>query len=339
MMHRFWILVVVACCFVLKAPGSHAQNIYCGKRECYDILEVDRSATLREIKKNYRRLSLLHHPDKNIGNATSKELFQAIAASYEILTDDEKRKSYNYYLDHPNDFAYNMGQYYRHVYAPKSDLRVVIFVVIAIFSVIQWISAQQKYNDALNYFRNSDKLRLMALQVQAERKAEKKGSRPSSGKNKKKAKAQEKEELQEIIEELMSTIEISGGNAKPEIKNLLIVRVFMLPLTAVQYAKWRFSWFYRHTLNDMPYDKDEQQYLICKALGISEEAFLSNEFDDKREEMFRRQIWIPENLEQYREDEEEEFKRKNPEKFKRMMRNKKKKGDFGATSELEEPEF
>ena len=33
----------------------------------YDVLEVDRDASLPDIKKSYRRLALLHHPDQNLG--------------------------------------------------------------------------------------------------------------------------------------------------------------------------------------------------------------------------------------------------------------------------------
>ncbi len=60
----------------------------------YKVLDVDENASQDEIKKAYRKLSLLHHPDKNPGDTTS-EKFKAISEAYETLGDIEKRKEYN----------------------------------------------------------------------------------------------------------------------------------------------------------------------------------------------------------------------------------------------------
>jgi DnaJ homolog subfamily A member 2 len=59
----------------------------------YETLEIDKNATPKEIKKAYFRLSKLHHPDK--GGEEHK--FKEISAAYEILSDPEKRKSYDQY--------------------------------------------------------------------------------------------------------------------------------------------------------------------------------------------------------------------------------------------------
>lgn len=40
--------------------------------------------TLPQIKKAYRRLALVHHPDKNGGNMESAERFKAIQSAYEV---------------------------------------------------------------------------------------------------------------------------------------------------------------------------------------------------------------------------------------------------------------
>uniref|UniRef100_A0A6C0CZX1 J domain-containing protein n=1 Tax=viral metagenome TaxID=1070528 RepID=A0A6C0CZX1_9ZZZZ len=57
----------------------------------YDILEINRSATQEEIKKAYKKLALIHHPDKG-GDAT---VFQDIQAAYETLKDAEKKNLYD----------------------------------------------------------------------------------------------------------------------------------------------------------------------------------------------------------------------------------------------------
>ena len=60
----------------------------------YKILEVDENASQEEIKKSYRKLSLIHHPDKNPGDTNSYK-FKAISEAYETLGDPAKRNEYN----------------------------------------------------------------------------------------------------------------------------------------------------------------------------------------------------------------------------------------------------
>lgn len=58
----------------------------------YDLLEVDRNADDDTIKKNYRKLALKFHPDKNIDNEEeAKKLFQLIQQAYEVLSDPQER--------------------------------------------------------------------------------------------------------------------------------------------------------------------------------------------------------------------------------------------------------
>lgn len=64
----------------------------------YDVLNVSREASADEIKRAYRSLSLKWHPDRNPSpEAISK--FQEISAAYEILSDEGKRREYNFELD------------------------------------------------------------------------------------------------------------------------------------------------------------------------------------------------------------------------------------------------
>lgn len=63
----------------------------------YQTLEVSKDATAEEIKKSYRKLALLYHPDK--ANAQQKEeytkKFQEITEAYSVLSDEQKRKNYD----------------------------------------------------------------------------------------------------------------------------------------------------------------------------------------------------------------------------------------------------
>ncbi len=65
----------------------------------YDILEVPRDATEEQIKKAFRKLSLIHHPDRNKGNPVSSSKFQEINEANETLGNPEKRKEYDMMLN------------------------------------------------------------------------------------------------------------------------------------------------------------------------------------------------------------------------------------------------
>ena len=67
----------------------------------YNILEVPETATVDEIKKVYRRLSLIHHPDKNNNSAESAAKFQKIREAYETLGDIDKKREYDAMRNNP----------------------------------------------------------------------------------------------------------------------------------------------------------------------------------------------------------------------------------------------
>lgn len=59
----------------------------------YNVLGIKKDATESEIKKAYRKLALVHHPDKG-GDETK---FKEIAEAYEVLSDPEKKSNYDKY--------------------------------------------------------------------------------------------------------------------------------------------------------------------------------------------------------------------------------------------------
>lgn len=63
----------------------------------YKILQLDRSASERDIKRAYRTLSKKFHPDKNPGDETAQKKFVDIAEAYEILSSTSTRKIYDQY--------------------------------------------------------------------------------------------------------------------------------------------------------------------------------------------------------------------------------------------------
>ncbi|WP_422082709.1 DnaJ C-terminal domain-containing protein [Ulvibacterium sp.] len=64
-------------------------------KEYYSILNVDRNASDKDIKKAYRKLATQYHPDKTKGDKASEEKFKEISEAYQVLGNDEKRKQYD----------------------------------------------------------------------------------------------------------------------------------------------------------------------------------------------------------------------------------------------------
>ena len=63
----------------------------------YEILGIDKNASQEEIKKNYRKLSLKNHPDKNRGSKEAEEKFKEINKAYQVLSDSATRNIYDIY--------------------------------------------------------------------------------------------------------------------------------------------------------------------------------------------------------------------------------------------------
>jgi DnaJ-class molecular chaperone len=61
----------------------------------YEVLGVDRSASLEDIRKSYRRLAKKLHPDLNPGDKEAEARFKEVAGAYDILSDKDKRQRYD----------------------------------------------------------------------------------------------------------------------------------------------------------------------------------------------------------------------------------------------------
>ncbi len=64
----------------------------------YAILNISEDAALEEIKSAFRKLALIHHPDKNDNSPESEAQFIVIQNAYTVLSDPLKRKEYDTYL-------------------------------------------------------------------------------------------------------------------------------------------------------------------------------------------------------------------------------------------------
>lgn len=65
------------------------------KKDYYEILGVEKSASEPEIKKAYRKVALKYHPDRNPDNQAAEDKFKEAAEAYEVLSNPDKRARYD----------------------------------------------------------------------------------------------------------------------------------------------------------------------------------------------------------------------------------------------------
>lgn len=324
------IKIVLILFFIVSLKTITAQlleGLYCGKENCYDVLEVTREATKNEIGKNYRRLAKQYHPDLHRTQEAkdSAEIqFKRVANAYEILKDEESRTDYDYMLDNPDEYYAHYYRYYRRRVAPKVDVRIVVIVTISIISIIQYYSSWQKYDSAIKYFTTVPKYRNRALDI-AKNDGLLTDNKKTKGRNNKGiSKEQTEAIIRQVIEEKM---DIKGAYAKPHITDVLWLQIIISPYTLIKYISWYSSWVWRHTILKEPFNEEEKFYIIRKYLKMGQHQFDSQE-DEKKQEFLYKELWVRENFDVWWKEEEEKMKKQLAEsnKYKQYRRYMKTHG-------------
>ena len=319
------------------------KNIFCGKYDCYKILGFDYENFGKEkpdrkmITQRYRKLSREWHPDKS-KHKNAKARFVKIARAYEVLTDKEQRKEYDALRYDQEAYFQKYGTSVLWSYAPKSDTTIVVIVLFLLGNIASWYiqkhrwqmvadrlikAAVEDWTPSQGGSDESKLLREEALEMLQEQEKEENGgeitrqdssnsSPPKSGKKKSGSKAKQKvsskekkereqQALRPIITDLVNKIDnFGGGFHKPTWRDLLMVSLARLPLTITSGTIWQTKYWIRR-LQKKELNDEEREVLTQRAVGPVTWDISS---DEEREELVKRELWIKENLLDYKEEQE-----------------------------------
>ncbi|KAI5729595.1 hypothetical protein M8J76_004372 [Diaphorina citri] len=124
------------------------------KQNFYELLDVPVDADLAKIKKAFRKLSVVVHPDKS--DAPDAEIkFRQLVSVYDILRDANKRAHYNHVLEHGLPDWRSAVYYFRRVRKMGlAEMCIILFVIISIGQyLVAWASYAEK-QFTLNEMRN-----------------------------------------------------------------------------------------------------------------------------------------------------------------------------------------
>lgn len=329
---RIFLYLFATLCLV-HTVHAFVEGLYCGTANCYEVLGVTREVTKRELSRSYRKLARKFHPDMS-KEPDADVKFRAIATAYEILKDDDSRTDYDYMLDNPEEAYYHYYRFYRRRLTPKVDVRYVLAVTITVISVLQYLHKAHRYEEAISFSMQYPKYRNQALQIiHQEGLLEHTKTKNKNKKSKEERKKEEERVLREVVED---SIEIRGGYSKPTYMDVLWVQLACSPYTAFLYIKWYGKWIYKIKVTGEEYGPEEKEYLTYSSLNMTEQYWSALE-DYDREDLLRKELWVPEKLKVYREQREDEIRMKNAESGRhKMWRRYMKKGGPGAMTFMED---
>jgi len=255
---------------------------------------------------------------------------QKIKKAHEILSSKTMKKEYDFFRDRPDEYFVKYGSSVLFSYAPKSDARFIIFFLFILLNVFTYAAQYQRWKQIANHViraavedwtssqggsKESMEVRQKALEILAkqqeeageENKSEKPGKKESNRQAKKMArlnkqdkKKDDQEKLRKIVEVIVHEItDFGAGFHKPTMKDLFVWKVLKFPWIMMKALAWRFKFYFRR-LRGLKYSDEEIE--IMTRMYVGEIAWEAVE-EKERERMLKLELWVPENLEEWREEQ------------------------------------
>lgn len=250
---------------LLLGTAASAQDVFCKADSCFEVLGLTLDASPVEIRRAYRRLAPALHPDVNPGNAKAAETFKSIANAYEVLTDPTRRRAYNDYLAHPEKFGYMM-EFAKTSYAPQSSVWVVVVGLLIAATAFHWFNMRHNFHSAVKRVRESEEYQREVRRLIARKEVA-------------------------TVEEAHEVIHVDFGDVRlPTPRDLLPLKLVVLPLTIGKALYWAGHWLVAYKLLKLDYTEADKEYLVQQNLGLTPTAW--EELQPKqREEYMAKRLW------------------------------------------------
>jgi translocation protein SEC63 len=124
----------------------------------FALLEVDSSATEKEIKKSYRKLARKYHPDLNPGDREAYNMFLQVTKAYQCLTDPETKETCAKFGNPDGNASFEVGVAIPSFFLKQENTKLVLslfFIVLFLGTLIYLVSLNS--NDDLNKYGVSQK--------------------------------------------------------------------------------------------------------------------------------------------------------------------------------------
>jgi len=211
-------------------------------------------------------------------------------------------------------------------FAPKTDATLIVIVLFGLMNLFSWYAQKNKWDNVANRLvkaaaeewspsqggsPESKALREHALEILAEREEKSSESEQSNGTAAKKSKAkklsgkekkkQETEALLPILRELVDEMhDFGGGFHKPTWRDLMVVNLAKFPIKVAVGTAWEIK-YYARRFSGKELNDEEKEVLTERAVGPVAWDIASEE---SRDAMIKRELWIRDNLLEWKEEEE-----------------------------------
>lgn len=121
----------------------------------FAILDIATGASDKDIKRAYRKMSLLYHPDKNIGDTIAEGKFMMVAKAYEALTDEVAKSNYEKYGNPDGRQALQLSIGLPTFFLKPENHKLILFIYLLVLvciipaCVALWYTKSKKYGDSM----------------------------------------------------------------------------------------------------------------------------------------------------------------------------------------------
>ncbi|KAM9983825.1 hypothetical protein ACTFIY_000553 [Dictyostelium cf. discoideum] len=195
----------------------------------YKILNVTKDSTYTEIKKSFRKLSLKHHPDRNV-EKSSHSLYILLNQAHSVLTTDETRKEYDELL--VNGIPWHENYYGKYAYrytGISHDIRHVLLGLIIVITIGKFIYQYNKHHSMIKRAKQTDQYKKRLAQLDGD-----------------------EDEIQLVIQ----------GADKPTISSLFIIQLFFIFPFKILKSTYTFIFINKFRFIQKTDEEKEEEYRL-----------------------------------------------------------------------------